>query len=122
MAKTAATIIGIVFIIVGIAGFVSPNLLGAHLGTSHNVIHLVSGVISLYFGLKGSLAAARSFCIIFGIVYGLLGVAGLAMGDIEISAVHLMLGRIDHIIHVGIGVLYLLASFATKATTAPANA
>ena len=52
MAKTFATVIGVVFILVEIVGFFSPNLMDAHLGTLHNVIHLVSGAASLYFGTK----------------------------------------------------------------------
>jgi len=122
MAKTAATIIGVVLILVGIAGFFRHDLLGAHLGTSHNAVHLVSGVISLYLGAKGSLSAARSFCIIFGLVYGLLGAAGIAMKEINIEALHLMLGQMDHYIHVAIGVLYLIAGFATKTSSTTAHA
>jgi hypothetical protein len=80
MAKTVATVVGVVFIAVGIVGFFSPNILGAHLGKVHNAVHLASGAISLYLGTKGSLSAARQFCIIFGLVYGLLGVVGFLVG------------------------------------------
>src|SRR5687767_12847220 len=79
MAKTIATILGIVFILVGLIGFAAPGLLGAHLSTAHNVIHLVSGAAALYLGLKGSLSAARMFCLVFGAVYLLLGVAGFLL-------------------------------------------
>lgn len=113
MAKTIASIVGVVFILVGIAGFAQPHLLGAHLSTVHNVIHIVSGALSLYFGVKGTLAQARNFCIIFGIVYGLLGVVGLVVGELNLPG--LMLGKIDHYIHVAIGVLYLIGGFMTKA-------
>lgn len=121
MAKQVATVVGVVFILVGIVGFFSHDLLGAHLNTAHNVVHLVSGAISLYLGMKGSLSAARQFCIIFGIVYGLLGVAGYFLGT---GAEHmldlnvLMLGTRDHIIHILIGVLYLIGGFGTKSTAA----
>src|SRR5215831_17562507 len=79
MAKTVATLLGIVLIIVGIAGFFSNHLMGANLGKAHNAIHIVTGVLSFYFGMK-SASAAKSFCIIFGIVYGLLGVVGYFVG------------------------------------------
>jgi hypothetical protein len=120
MAKTAATIIGVVFVLVGIAGFFRHDLLGAHLGMSHNIVHLVSGVISLYIGSRGSLSAAKSFCIAFGLVYGLLGVVGIAMDEIHVSALDLTLGKIDHYIHIAIGALYLIAGLATKTTAATA--
>ena len=77
MAKTVATIMGIVFLLVGIAGFVAPGVGGFHLSTAHNLIHIVSGAASLYFGLAGTLSGARLFCLAFGAVYGLLGLAGL---------------------------------------------
>ena len=123
MAKTVATVVGVVFILVGIVGFFSPNLLGAHLGKAHNLVHLVSGAISLYMGTKGSLSGARQFCIIFGLVYGLLGVVGYFVGtgpEHMIELPHLMLGTRDHIIHIVIGVLYLIGGFSTKSGSASA--
>jgi hypothetical protein len=120
MAKTIASLVGVVFILVGICGFVKHDLLGAHLSATHNVVHLVSGAVSLYFGTKGTLGQARTFCIVFGIVYGLLGVVGLVMGELNLPG--LMLGKVDHYIHVLIAVLYLIGGFATKADTSRAAA
>jgi hypothetical protein len=117
MAKTVATLVGVVFIVVGIVGFFSHNLLGAHLGKAHNVVHLVSGAISLYLGMKGSLAAARQFCIVFGLIYGLLGVVGYLLGtgpEHMLELRYLALGTRDHIIHIVIAVLYLIGGFSTK--------
>jgi hypothetical protein len=115
MAKTVCKLLGIVFIIVGVAGFVAPTLLGAHLNPAHNAVHLVSGAIALYFGFAGSAGAARGFCILFGLVYLLLGVCGWFLGT---GAEHmlnlpnaaspvLMLGKMDHIIHILLGVIFL---------------
>lgn len=118
MAKTVATLVGVVFIAVGIVGFFEPNLLGAHLGKAHNAVHLVSGAISLYFGFKGSLASARQFCIIFGLVYGMLGAVLYLQivpgSDHMIEFPKLILGTRDHIIHIAIGALYLIGGFTTK--------
>ena len=123
MAKTLATLLGIVLIIVGIAGFFRTDLLGAHLGKAHNAIHIVTGVISFYFGMK-SASAAKSFCIVFGIVYGLLGVVGYFVGtgpDHMLELPKLALGTRDHIIHIALGVLYLIGGFTTR-TAASARA
>ena len=79
MAKTVCKILGVVFLLVGLVGFVSPNLLGSHLNAAHNVVHLVSGAIALYFGFAGSLSAAKTFCLVFGLVYLGLGVLGLCL-------------------------------------------
>ncbi len=115
MAKRICTILGVVFIIVGLAGFALPDLLGAHLSLLHNVVHLVSGAVALYLGLKGSESAARTFCRVFGIVYLLLGVAGFLLGggDDKMWTVlpGLMLGKIDHVIHVAFGIVFLIGGF-----------
>ena len=111
MAKTVCKLLGVIFIIVGVAGFVAPTLLGAHLSPVHNLVHIVSGAIALYFGFAGSPSGARGFCIIFGIVYLLLGVAGWFMGTgpdhmFNIGTL-LMFGKVDHIIHILLGVIFL---------------
>jgi hypothetical protein len=121
MAKTIATILGVVFILVGIIGFVSPGFLGTHLGTTHNLVHLISGALSLYLGLAGSLSAARTFCIVFGIVYLLLGICGFLLGDGPdrmfelLQSLGLHLGTMDHIIHLLLGAVFLIGGFLTRA-------
>jgi len=112
MAKTVCKILGVVFVLVGICGFVAPTLLGAHLTPAHNLVHIVSGAIALYFGFAGSPGGARAFCLIFGAVYLLLGVVGWFMGTgpdhmFPVGSL-LMLGKVDHIIHVLLGVVFLI--------------
>ena len=120
MAKTIATLIGVIFLLVGLIGFVMPHLLGAHLTPAHNVIHLVSGAVSLYLGLKGTLSAARMFGLVFGAVYLLLGVAGFLLGSGEGEKLFkvipgvLEFGQMDHIIHIVIGGLYLVGALMTS--------
>jgi hypothetical protein len=126
MAKTIATLLGAVFVLVGIVGFVAPNFLGAHLNTSHNLVHLVSGAIALYLGLAGSLSAARMFCLLFGAVYLLLGIVGFALGEgadrmFNVGDI-LHLGTMDHIIHVLFGLIFLTGGLTTKADAAPVSA
>jgi len=125
MAKTVATLVGVVLILVGGVGFFSPNLLGAHLGKIHNAVHLISGGASLYLGTKGSLGAARQFCIIFGIVYCVLGVVIYLLGTGPEHVMHLpklILGMRDHIIHIVVGLIYLIGGFGTKAGVSTATA
>ncbi len=120
MANRIATILGIGFLLVGILGFVAPNLLGAHLTPAHNVVHLVTGAVSLWIGLKGTPSGARTFCIAFGAVYLLLGVAGFLFGSgpdrmLDLIPGQLMFGTSDHVIHILLGAIYLIGGFATKA-------
>ena len=127
MAKTVTTFLGAAFLLVGLLGFVVPDFLGAHLTPAHNIIHLVSGALALYFGLSGTLAAARLFDIVFGSVYGLLGLIGFIGGQTGTSPLHgldsrilevipgvLVLGTADHIIHIVLGTIFLVSGMLTK--------
>jgi hypothetical protein len=117
MAKRVCLVLGVVFLVVGLAGWVMPRLLGAHLMPVHNVIHLVSGAAALYFGLRGTEPAARAFSRGFGIFYLLLGVVGFLAGDgpermLSLIPGQLELGTVDHVIHVVLGAAFLVGGFA----------
>ena len=138
MAKTISTILGVILLLVGLAGFLIPNLAGTHLSTAHNLIHLATGAAALYFGLAASPSAARLFAIIFGLVYLLLGVTGFflgATGTITLPQ-HLVaggvnehmfrlipgvleLGTMDHVVHLLLGLLFLVAGFLSRAPVKP---
>ena len=85
MVKTAAIIFGIVFLAVGILGFVPaaittvdgmPMLLGIfHVNAFHNCVHLASGVVFLLCGMAGA-GPSRMFFKIFGLVYALVAILG----------------------------------------------
>lgn len=125
MAKTICKLLGVVFLLVGIVGFIMSkdatgrDALGTHLTTAHNLVHIISGIVALYFGFSASLSAARGFCLAFGAVYLLLGVVGFIMGDsandrmLKIDDL-LMLGTRDHAIHVLLGILFLVGALMTK--------
>lgn len=115
MVKTAAVLFGVVFLLVGILGFVpavtkDQMLLGIfHVNAAHNVVHLLSGAIALFAGMT-SAGAARVYFRIFGVVYGLVAVMGFMMGD------GMLLGLIsnntaDTWLHVVIAATSLLLGF-----------
>lgn len=117
MAKTVCKILGVVFLLVGVVGFASPELLHAHLTPAHNVVHIVSGVIALYLGFAGSLSGAKAFCLIFGVVYLALGILGMALGHDPgrmwtVGPLHL--GQSDHGIHILLGVIFLAGGLFTR--------
>ena len=104
---------GLVLLLVGVLGFTHVlDSLGAHLSPAHNLVHILSGVIALYFGFAGSLSGAKGFCIIFGLVYLLLGVLGLVMGELHVGP--LMLGKVDHGIHLIVGAIFMAGGFFTR--------
>ncbi|PYK68886.1 MAG: TonB-dependent receptor [Verrucomicrobia bacterium] len=121
MAKTLALLFGVVFLLIGILGFVpalAPNemLLNIfHVNAAHNVVHLLTGVVALLAGM-GGVGAARTFFRIFGVVYGLVAVLGFVVGD------GLLLGLIannmaDTWLHVVIALVSLIIGFVPSGGT-----
>jgi hypothetical protein len=120
MAKTLCKIAGIVLLLVGVAGFFMPTLLGMHLTAIHDVIHLLSGGLAVFFGFKGSAAGAKTFSIAFGAVYlvvALLGFAapgllGTILGMSSMMTAHDFMP--DNIVHVLLGGAFLVVGLASK--------
>jgi hypothetical protein len=116
MVKTMAVVFGVVFLLIGILGFVpavtkDEMLLGIfHVNAAHNAVHLLSGVVALFCGMT-SMGASRWYFRIFGLVYGLVAVLGfLAGGDT------MLLGLISNNmavtwLHVAIAAVSLLLGF-----------
>jgi hypothetical protein len=130
MAKTIATVLGAAFILAGILGFISPGLFGLHLSLAHTIVHFASGGVALYYGLRGTMWAARTLCIIYGTLYGLLGLAGFIGGSqgtptgdhpgpadprlLKVIPGALELGTSDHILHILLGLIFVVAGLMTK--------
>ena len=82
MAKTVCKLLGVVFLLVGIAGFVAPGLCWARTSVCA-ITWFTSSPAQLpcIFGFAGSLTAPpKTFCLVFGVVYLLLGVVGFRLG------------------------------------------
>jgi hypothetical protein len=123
--KRMAILFGVVFLLVGILGFipaVAPNqmLLGIfHVNAAHNVVHLLSGAVALACGL-GSARASRLYFQIFGIVYGLVAALGFYQGDGHLLGL-ISNNMADVWLHVGIAVVSLILGFGVR-ERAPAAA
>src|SRR5438876_4681591 len=116
---------GALFVGVGLLGFAAPGFLGMHLSALHNVLLLMSGAVALYFGLKATPGVARTFCMVFGAVYGLLGLAGFVAGgqDYTFTSIPgaLVLGAVDHLVHLILGAVFLSVGWVERgAATAAA--
>jgi uncharacterized membrane protein HdeD (DUF308 family) len=126
MAKAICKVLGVVFLVVGLLGFMFPNLLGMHLSGAHNIIHLISAALALYFGFAASPSAARTFSLIFGAVYLLLGALGfIAPGLlIELLQAHRAPGGLrslaaDNLVHILLGAVFIIAGLARATRGAP---
>ena len=100
MAKTYTLILGAVFLIIGIMGYVKggTEMYGFGLTPTHNLIHVLTGVIAVASALAG-MKFTRWFCLIFGAVYGLVAIAGFLNIPAVVQMLNLTLaGNMLHLI------------------------
>src|SRR5688572_24353409 len=109
--KKIAIGFGAVLLLIGILGFIpafTPGglLLGIFaVDAEHNIIHLASGAAAIAAGLS-SYRNARMFFQVFGVIYGLIAVAGFivhphAEGSEQLAGV-VAINLADNFLHVAI--------------------
>ena len=124
--KSASLLLGLVFISVGLLGFISNPIIGDsdtaifHADKVHNGVHIASGVLFLLFGLAMP-NSAGTFLKVFGVIYFLLGVLGLI--NIGTSGMGKLLGVLhvngaDNFLHIGLGLVIFLAGTLPRARVA----
>lgn len=115
--KTASLIFGIVFLAVGVLGYFANPIISTtddaifHTDSLHNIVHIVSGILFLFFALAMP-ARAGTFLKIFGVVYLLLGILGMAtIGNEEHVRLlgFLLVNKADNFLHIGLGLAIFLA-------------
>jgi hypothetical protein len=117
--QQAAAVVGAVFLIVGVAGFIpgittnydsmefaghesDAQLFGIFaVSVLHNIVHLLFGVAGL--ALARTFQAARSYLVVGGVVYLVLLVYGLVI-DFDKSANFVPLNDADNWLHLVLGV------------------
>ena len=132
--QKGAAVIGIVFLLVGVLGFVpgvttsygdlalaghhsEAQLLGLfQVSVLHNVVHLAFGVAGLL--LARTAAGARRYLIIGGIIYLVLFVYGLLVDDMS-SANFIPVNLADDVLHLvlGLGMIALGAVLTRRSTS-----
>jgi hypothetical protein len=120
--KRIAIIFGIVFVAVGLLGFVPAlnpggNLIGLFaVNGAHNLVHLATGIVALIVGFASD-KASRLFFQIFGVIYALVAALGFVQGD------QMLLGmvsnnNVDTWLHVVIALVALYLGFVMKPESA----
>jgi hypothetical protein len=118
--QKAAAAVGAVFLLVGIAGFI-PGLTGHHdklmfaghesgamllglfqVSVLHNIVHLAFGVAGLV--LARSWPAAKSFLVIGGLLYAVVGIYGLLVEDKTDVSNFLPVNSPDNVLHFALAV------------------
>jgi Domain of unknown function (DUF4383) len=116
MIQKLAWVFGIVFILVGVLGFVPGVTSGGLLlgifsvDTMHNSIHLLSGVLAILAAM-GTGMYARLYFKVFGIIYALVTILGFVMGG---EVLGMMMNMADNLLHLIIAVVALWAGFGMK--------
>jgi len=109
-----ASILGVVFVLVGILGFipnpiVSPNGLFA-VNVAHNIVHLLAGGVLLGVGKMGH---AKEGLLAVGIVYVLVAILGyMMMNDMLLGVVKVNMA--DHYLHLVLGLVIIFAGVKAK--------
>jgi hypothetical protein len=128
-AKSLSTLIGLAFLAVGILGFISNPIIGDspeaifHADAFHNGVHIGSGILFLLIPFLAP-GATNGFMILFGIVYLGLGILGLVTMGSEGMAKLLGLLHVnaaDNYLHIGLGLVILIAGLATRRPSASGN-
>ncbi len=108
--KTTATVLGAVYLAVGVIGFFITGfegfadtdreayLLFFEINPLHNIVHLLVGAALLAGGLKDA-ATSRSVLVLVGVVYAIVGIAGFFLIDTDANI--LSLNQADNFLHLG---------------------
>ncbi len=118
--KTMATVFGVVFLLVGILGFIpgvtnDSMLFGLfHVNVAHNVVHLLSGAIALWAGMQ-SAAYSKTYFQVFGVIYALVAILGFVVADGDVLG-FISNNTADTWLHVVIAVIALYFGFASMKT------
>jgi hypothetical protein len=121
-AKTACIIFGLAFLAVGALGFIDNPLVGEsqgatfHADRTHSIVHVSSGILFLLVALAMP-GSAGAFLVLFGLVYLAIGIVGMMnIGDAEMTSVFgfLNVNAADNYLHIGLGVVILIAGIATR--------
>jgi hypothetical protein len=138
LVNTAAMIVGVVFVLVGILGFIpgitthygdlsfaghgsGAKLLGIfQVSILHNIVHLLFGLAGIAAG-RATASAARSYLVGGGVIYLVLWIYGLVI-DKASSANFVPVNNADNWLHLllGVGMIALgvaLGRTATSTTT-----
>ncbi len=124
--RIVAMVIGVVFFIIGILGLIfdtaSGSLLGFDVDFVHNLVHLLTGILGIAAAMTGW---PRLFNQIFGVIYLLVGLAGLVpalyfsqrlLGLMHVNAA-------DNVLHLVVGLLaaaigFFVNDYVTSGATA----
>lgn len=105
MSKNILIIFGVVFLLIGLLGFMQDPILGIfEVDGLHNGIHLISGILAFAFAFMNE-GPRKSFAKIFAIVYALVAI----LGFVSNSVLGMEMNTADNFLHIllAIGFAYI---------------
>jgi hypothetical protein len=117
-AKTAAFVFGVIFVLVGVLGYLDVAGIFANpvvgddpaaiflVNDMHNYVHLGVGAVLIILAVVN---LASIGLILFGVVYGVVAVLGFVAPDVLGGMIAMNMN--DHYLHVGLAIVLLLAGF-----------
>jgi hypothetical protein len=127
-AQLFCLVVGATLVVAGIIGFFYNSTFTSDKGVRdavfgildvngwHNVVHILTGVVTLAFAFQRE-AAARTWALVFGVVYIAVAAWGFIIGDGDSILSIIPVNTEDSVLHLLLGV----AGVATYALTAPAT-
>ncbi len=115
MAKLASLVLGAVFVLVGILGWIPNPIVGEEgmfvTNMLHDLVHLITGILFIVIGLVATNQVPMVFKV-FGVVYLLVAVLGFMQGDSILGLI--TTNTADHYLHVVLGLVILGLGFMIK--------
>lgn len=118
MLTKLAYVFGVVFLAIGVLGFVPGITTDGHLlgifdvSPIHNIIHLLSGIAALVLASTGKEKGSQMYFRVFGIVYGLVTIIGFIQGTTVLGLIGVNVA--DNLLHLAITAVALYAGFGMK--------
>lgn len=119
MAKTLGMVFGVIFVIVGVLGFI-PNPI---VGTSglfmtdmlHNILHIIFGAVLIWAARKDMMTASKWMKIV-AVIYAILAILGFIGGGSILGIT--MVNSADNWLHVVLAVVLWVGAMSKKSSMA----
>ncbi len=113
MAKKLGLVLGIVFVLIGLLGFLKMSLVGPEglfmTNTLHDLVHLITGLIFIFVAMKSVDSLGIVFKV-FGIIYLVVAILGFMVGEGMVLGI-LNVNGADNVLHLILGVVILFFGF-----------
>lgn len=122
MIKKLAIVFGVVFVAIGVLGFIpgvttaDGKLLGIfQVSTLHNIIHLLSGIAALI--AASDVVYSRLYFRVFGVVYALVAIIGWLQGNTVLGLIDVNFA--DNILHTVLAIAISAIGYGLPAVDEP---